>query len=635
MKLFLFHLVGFAALTLAAWSYRLILLMINQDAFSVLTLGQQVYAMIWGLRFDAAITAPLSFVSFLLGYFAFLATSKWKTAMFLFWAGLAVISVFQLSDMIYFQESGRHVSYEVRDVDSGVFSLAAQGINSNGKLVAGGLLLMAAVGAGLVFSFKKLSKNAGSLRFRRRQISGWILLMLFTVIAARGGIRGVPQNPLHVHAIGDARQALIASNGAYNIAHALLGSRKGIEKRKLPKLLEPVEKTMRRLYPVKKQVSQNTPSTMSINEPSNNNIVLIFLEGWPASRMKSYGFDKNTTPVFDELRETGLTATLMLAGGHRTTEGLFATLCSYQNPLGKTVARSQLETYNYYCLPEILREKGYFAKFIQGSHKDTSGTGVVAQSLGFQESIGKEELPKGKHPHNAWGAQDSDIYDYVLDIAPGLPRPFLIGINTNSTHDEVLPEGVEERFSQDVEDYKKLNVLSYADWALGDFLEKYSKLKDLAEDTIFVLLADHTSGVGGGNLSQYAIPFVMFGPGTPRRKVARAASQRDAAPTILDALGLDIPKFFSGKSLLQDDEAPYFADYYHEGVLGWIQDDELLEVNIFSGEIQCFDWRTDPDQKSPRECSATESEMKRNALGFTEHSQSLLFDDKVKMFADF
>ncbi len=71
------------------------------------------------------------------------------------------------------------------------------------------------------------------------------------------------------------------------------------------------------------------------------NIVMIFLESWSSYFM--YRGNEQFTPFFDSIKKKSLTTLEMLANGSRTTEGLFATLCSAQNPLGQTIVNSFLQ----------------------------------------------------------------------------------------------------------------------------------------------------------------------------------------------------------------------------------------------------------------------------------------------------
>src|SRR5690606_15770647 len=149
--------------------------------------------------------------------------------------------------------------------------------------------------------------------------------------------------------------------------------------------------------------------------------IMILLESWSAPYQHAYGYDKQTTPFFDALRERSLTTLATTAGGHRTTEGIFSTMCSWQNPLGQTVAQSQLQNYPYHCLPAILAERQYHTAFFQGTLKNTSGTGAFAQLLGFRHSYGKEDVREHHYPQNSWGLQDPDLYRFTLEKLKAMP----------------------------------------------------------------------------------------------------------------------------------------------------------------------------------------------------------------------
>jgi len=88
------------------------------------------------------------------------------------------------------------------------------------------------------------------------------------------------------------------------------------------------------------------------------------------------------------------------------------------------VAQTSLQNNSYRCLPDILEQWGWHTAFFQGTHKETSGTGAFAQSLGFNRSYAKEDMPAGRYKHNYWGAHDPDIYDFVLDKLDTMPQPF-------------------------------------------------------------------------------------------------------------------------------------------------------------------------------------------------------------------
>jgi len=99
--------------------------------------------------------------------------------------------------------------------------------------------------------------------------------------------------------------------------------------------------------------------------------------------------NETVTPFFNELSKKSLTTVATVAGGQRTTEGIFAIFCSFQNPLGLTIPDGNLNFLNYSCLPEFLKKNGWSSLFIQGTRNETSNVGPFAQKVGFESSLGK------------------------------------------------------------------------------------------------------------------------------------------------------------------------------------------------------------------------------------------------------
>ena len=88
------------------------------------------------------------------------------------------------------------------------------------------------------------------------------------------------------------------------------------------------------------------------------NVVFFFLESWSWVKISP-----TITPFLFEVMERSLRPNVMLANGHRTTEGIFATLTSYQNPLGKSVAKTQLQDYTYDSIVDILNKDGRITSY--------------------------------------------------------------------------------------------------------------------------------------------------------------------------------------------------------------------------------------------------------------------------------
>jgi len=615
-----YYLFLFALLTLSALFLRTLFFFYYHINYVDESLPDIAFALIYGMRFDLAASGLLALVFTL----PLLVTpTKKLPRMALILAMLAFITpaALQLGDMMYFEDSSRHIGYEIFDVTQDAGSLLVTGLSQHFALFVFGIVYLL-VGAWGVNRLKMYFLPA--IIWNRAM--GWKLplMLLATLLALRGGWQAVPMEPLHASHVGNQHLTNLALNGVYNTLYESLYLSKQVKPATLPAITNDVrDAALKELYPV-------FPAPSPSPELSHYNVVVILLESWPAVYMKSYGFDKATTPYFDSLRTKGMTTKGMLAGGHRTTEGMFTTFCSYQNPLGRSVAQSSLQNLTYRCLPEILTQQGYQSAFFQGSYKETSGTGSFARKLGFTASYGKEDIADRTLEENSWGVYDQDLYGFVTQKAETLPQPFILGINTNTTHDIMLPNGVDFIFGNENKLAKKLSVMHFADEALKGFIEPFWRK---FPNTIFALVADHTAGVIGTAYENYLLPFVVLVPGTEPKFINIYASQRDIAPTILALLG--DPKnhhapYFTGRSIL-DSKSRRFADYYANGILGWIEGERGIELNTATGNMSCYA-HADIHQPTLRTCDKEDSELKTRALAFTHYSQSLLFRGDTTQF---
>ncbi len=591
---------------------------------------QLLNTLLWGFRFDLAIASALALFAFiaaqllsLLPPLRFASLLRWSTA-----AAAALLLWLHGADLLYYAEAGRHMGYELKEGLNSGGALAASIFTRYALPVALQLLFIAIAILIIGWLFRRIQEEKPGYPSLKQRIATETLslpILLMAVLGVRGGLQSVPLEPLHAQRIGHPQHATLALNGVYNAlfssitpysVNPLFAEPPGSEELALTRTL--------------------LPSAPAIEgEILQRNVVMVLLESWSGAYMAPYGHDRVTTPLFDKLRTEGLTSRAMLAGGSRTTEGMFATFCSAQNPLGQTVAQSQLQNYNYDCLPELLREAGWHTSFFQASNKETSGTGSFAQLLGFSESFGKSDMAATPHQHeqNSWGYHDPDLYRFALEKMRALPQPFLVSINTNSTHDSQIPDGVEPLLPMDSRANRYQSMLHFSDAALGDFIKAVRNDATFA-DTVFVLVADHSGLTPPTPLQKHLIPFAILAPGLEARQLKSIATQRDIAPTLLQLLNIETPHHFTGHSLLSDDHTPSFSDYYHQGVLGWIEGTEAIEFPITKpGQLSCFSLANRLDSKQQTPCGEDAAKMQQRALAFTHTSQSLLFNGELARFA--
>lgn len=583
-----------------------------------------IFTLLWGLKFDIALAGVFSILYILSSYVLkrLFTISETKTLKYLVYIFASTIFLLQAGDIIYFSDASRHLGYEITDT----FNDAPQLLATAWSIYKFPLLSHLFMYPILLFIIYKLFHNVDGQNVKLKGYKNlhlevvYVSLLIVSLIMARGGFQSIPLEPIHAQEISDSTKASLVLNGAYNAIFYVFN--KDIIKTipiKVPESLD-VHTTLKGMYKNKLNINNN-------GENWKPNIIFIFLESWPAMYMQSYGYDKNTTPFFDELRKKSLSSLEMIAGGHRTTEGLYTSLCSAQNPLGQTIAQSQLQEYKYQCLPHSLRDIGYETLFFQGSHKNTSGTGAFAQSLGFSQSYGKADISKRKYEENYWGVYDQDLYEHVYNSIKKSKSPLLIGINTNTTHDVRLPKGIKDKFSRKTPNPLNLNALNFSDVALKEFFNKVENNKEM-NDTLWVIVADHTAGLKTSRLNNYRVPFLIYHKNKVKpQQLKRVASQRDISPTIMDILDLTVPINFTGKSLINSNNPPYFADYYHSGILGWIEDDLLIEIGVSDPlNISCYNYISDNQQNNKIPCPDNVEAKRNHAISFTHKSQSLLFN---------
>ncbi|MFV2055519.1 MAG: LTA synthase family protein [Thiohalomonadales bacterium] len=608
----------------------------SNQAYSFLELARLAF---WGLRFDLSISAMFSLLIYLIIYpIARFTKFEYHRIAFLLTA-IAAISIVLLhgGDLMYYASAGRHPGYESLDSFNDAGELLSTAITVFPFVLIVELIIIVVIIVYCLTQFKKIKTSPVGGYWLQKILPeiNLVGVLLLSVILIRGGFQSVPLEPLLAQEIGDGKKAVLVLNGAYN-ALFFLTQKDQVDAIPLPIEIHDAEILVQQLYQNSNSKGHSSrQATMSNTPPDAFNLVMILLEGWPASLMQSYGYEVATTPYFDELRQRSLSSYATLAGGLRTTEGMFAIFCSAQNPLGKTIAQSQLQNFQYRCLPHRLREAGYDSAFFQGSNRNTSGTGAFGQLLGFQNSFGKAHIKHRKIAENSWGVQDPDLYEFVVNKIDEMDQPFLVGINTNSTHDNQLPEGVKgiSLGTRDID--KQINILNYADQSLQQFM-RLMATKDYFSKTVFVLVADHTAGIKDSGFNKYRIPFLIYAPDIVKPQfINLVTTQRDIAPTILDILGLSSEPHFSGRSLLRDaSSGEQIADYYQQGFIGWINEEVLMEFPIHHPEnVKCFSYRTDMSMNKVVDCGHDIARPVNRALGFTAVLQNLLFSGRLLDFS--
>ncbi|WP_301098712.1 LTA synthase family protein [Otariodibacter sp.] len=573
---------------------------------------QKSYAIFVGYKFDFAISA---IIALLATFFDFNRKSLLFISLFL----LLSLFSFLIGDIMYFADSSRHISYEIKDLFREFNGLIGTAVQTYWVLFlfSGVLLLVLAV-----ILYKLLSFSLSKITLNWTYIPIKLCLIAISIFFIRGQFQHIPLNPSHAYNIGDSKLAMLSLNGAYNTIFQLVKN-KGDIKTSTMYPTENESETLAQLYPTHIEQSEFP----ILDKP---NIVLFFLESWAANYFKDYGGTYDIAPNLHHILTQSIRPKGMLAGGHRTVEGVFTTLTSFQNPLGNSIINTTLQDFNYVSLVDLLKERGYSSAFFQGSNRGTAA-GNVAQKLGFSESYGREDIIERIYEENNWGVHDPDLYNFVIKKLENTKKPFIIGINGVTTHDDILPENYKMvHFTDDDEENRILNTYHFSDQATYDFIQNMLKIYP---NTVFVIMADHVARLKDpNNFSQYLIPFAIYSPKLKARYIDQFISQRDVAPTLTDLVIGNYHQYtptFTGKSLLQDND--YIADYYSNGVLGVVKGN--LSVEIVNDKLTCYDVANYHPENII--CPSQAGEYANQVKVLTNLQQSLLFTGKTRDFKNY
>jgi len=222
-------------------------------------------------------------------------------------------------------------------------------------------------------------------------------------------------------------------------------------------------------------------------------------------------------------------------------------------------------------LREILKEKGYDVRFLYGGRGYFDNMNAFFSGNGYQ-IIDQSSVPdKDMIFTNAWGMSDEDLYTQAIQVADQASeskQPFFFHLMTTSNHRPyTYPEGRIDTPSGT----GRSGAVKYTDWAIGDFLQR-AKEKPWFEDTLFVIIADHSARSAGKTdlpVNKYHIPLIIHAPRQiAPKKVDKLASQIDLAPTLLAMLNMDYTSTFFGKNILitpQNEERALIGNYQKLG----------------------------------------------------------------------
>lgn len=509
---------------------RLILLFVYFDYFGVLSFWEILASFLNGLRFDLNViftflapvilllNLPFGFVknrilNILVGIFASLVM-----------LGFVLILV---GDLFYFAEVSRHIGDEIITI-RGEEGYLLEFILANWLYFGLAFLVL----LGLVFSSFKIS----SAKFRLNSYKYWtflgVILLSFALI--RGSVDTKPITIANAFVGKKQELGVLSLNGVFT-SYVVM---RRMDANKKDNFLYSKQDALQTWglkdidYPLKKRYDNNN---------TRLNVVVLLLESWNI-RQIGYLTPKMLTPNFESLANVGIKFTNFYASGQRSIEGIGATLTGLMPIANVPSLGFGLENSKLTRLGEILRKNNYQSIMAQTSKRNSYYVDLISNYLGFDKFFGNEDMPiildypKGLKPHFGY---DYEGFMKLLSEIDKLDKNFFAFLFTGTTHTPFvrLPKNLEP-FEYDGTNGNNafLNTLFYSDWALGEFM-KLAKTKPWFDDTVFILLADHTR-LESNYETAFKIPCVIYSPKHIAPRVDdKIYSQSQIMPTIIDILG--------------------------------------------------------------------------------------------------
>ena len=347
----------------------------------------------------------------------------------------------------------------------------------------------------------------------------------------------------------------------------------------------------------------------SIQTDDKPNIILITMDTTRADHLSCYGYHKNTTPYLDKLASESVvfknvyaTAPWTLPSHASIFTGMYPARhgAHYAWVTTKIVSPTVLGKH-YKTLAEILVDDGYRTAGIVGGPVCKSFLGL-AQGFEYYDDAFINIIPdleyfslfkilsrwvslkdsaarQGLNGYRVASQINTRVFSWLEKC---YQSPFFLFINYFDPHHPYHPpERFSHLFGRD-ENYDLLSQydgeIAYLDYHLGKLFEKLKELK-IYDNTMIIITSDHGEFFGEHNFWRHGcglyeellkIPLIIKYPSHYHKKgvYSKRVSLVDITPTILNFLGLPIPKRIQGVNLFEGNSKVMAELYEHRSFGG-------------------------------------------------------------------
>ncbi len=604
---------------------------INSSAIEI------IRGFMYGVRFDLAVASWVTIPIFVLTLIPIMNRFKWYR---IFWyvtssTIFVVIFLMLFSDILYFKHAHKRLGYEAFAYLNSSFVPVAKTFLSESPIL---ILLLFIVLAGIVFSVLKLYKifklSESNSKSTKQYIISIVIVLPLLVILGRGGLQRVPLRAGDSFISHDNSVNILTINSPF-LAIRSLGKSNSVrvmdsdnaQEICLDQLHINSSQQIDSHYPI---LTKGNTTTEDKIEPYN--IIIILIESFTAKFTESGGDTLGVTPCFNRLSKDGLLFNNFFATGFRSTSGLFSVLTGIPDMPGVPIMRRQELQNNFGSLTVLLKEQGYKNIFVTGGRLDFDNLNNMLIHEKFDLIIGKEQLNNCGGPERTWGYDDEYSYKRLnLELSQTKTQPFFSYMITVSSHAPYqLPDEKHIKFSQnDHPEYEFLNSLYYADWALGDYIEKASK-EEYFNNSIFIITADHTHHNNLNIFENQNIPLLIYAPGIIKPGIdCTVSSQVDILPTVTNLIKLPYQASM-GRDLLDNIDDAGFAFWITGQGIGWVEDDFISVMGLGNDIPIVYNYKlNDFSTNVAEENYDLGSKIRKKANAYYQFANDLLLNNNI------
>ncbi len=555
---------------------------------SKLTLGALADVFVAGLRLDLSAAAYLS-----LPPVALLAVSIFRPlleparSMIWLWlvAAIVVVAALVVTDL----ELARHWD---RRLDASIvpyFKTPREAWASTGssprRLLIG--VAIGSIGLALLVARRVVLQPLNQLGGHRWWAGALCVALIGPLfLAGRGGIQTWPLTVSSAYHSADPFANLAAQNVAWGFFDSIYRRLYG---RSNPFRVTSDSAAVAAIASSRQPTGPRRPPPLSVARP---NIVIILWESASARAFGSLGGEQGITPRFDSLAHAGILFRRFFGAADRTDEGVAAVLSGSPAIPRGSIVTVPAKAASLPFLSDDLEDIGYGTSFYYGGELEFASLKAYLANAGFDRVVGKNDFPEDSW-NSKWGAHDGVVAERLLADLDRAGEPFFTVWLTLSSHEPFETPDPATIAGTDWQS-RFFNSLRYADRVIGELIATASR-KVWWKRTLVVIVADHGRRVvpldaGAPYQSaeaHYRLPMLWLGGAlTVRDSVVEAVgSQVDVAPTLLDALGVDVGhRYRFGRSLLRP-TALAFAYYGFDEGFGLVTDRGALVFDHRAGRI--------------------------------------------------